>query len=306
MKLQKISTQALIALKDALSNIYWRKKDLRQFLELTIENSLIVSTINWEENVKYESISQLIDRMNARPDIYQNDLLKLLQETSNFQDFSHLKYWDKKGDIIERAKESVKKLRLQTSGYFDALNELNIAAEKRAENIEKIKQTISFSEKLNGLKEKFFNIAMETNPQKRGFELEKLLNELFHLFDLLPKASFKIVGEQIDGSFTFQSIDYLLEAKWQKSLVNAADLYAFGGKISGKLKNTLGLFISMDGFSSECTETKSPIANSMILMDGQDLMTVLDGRMRLDDLIFIKRRHASDTGEIFYRTTGII
>ncbi|TLV00667.1 restriction endonuclease [Dyadobacter luticola] len=306
MKIQKISTQALIALKDALSHIYWRKKDLRQFLELTIENSLIVSTINWEENVKYESISQLIDRMNARPDIYQNDLLKLLQETSNFQDFSHLKYWDKKGDITEKAKESVKKLRLQTKGYFDSLNELNIAAEKRAENIEKVKQTISFSEKLNEQKEKFFNIAMETSPQKRGYELEKLLNELFHLFDLLPKASFKIVGEQIDGSFTFQNIDYLLEAKWQKSLVNAADLYAFGGKISGKLKNTLGLFISLDGFSSECTETKSQTTNSMILMDGQDLMTVLDGRIRLDDLIFIKRRHASDTGEIYYKTLGVI
>ena len=31
MKVQKISTQALIALKDALSNVYWRKKELRQY-----------------------------------------------------------------------------------------------------------------------------------------------------------------------------------------------------------------------------------------------------------------------------------
>jgi len=49
MSLQKISTQAIIALKDALSNLYWRKKDLRQFIELTIENSAIVSTIDWQE-----------------------------------------------------------------------------------------------------------------------------------------------------------------------------------------------------------------------------------------------------------------
>ncbi|MBP8994205.1 MAG: restriction endonuclease [Bacteroidales bacterium] len=132
-----------------------------------------------------------------------------------------------------------------------------------------------------------------------------MLNELFQLFDLLPKAAFKIVGEQIDGSFTFDNDDYLLEAKWQTSLVNAGDLYKFGGIISGKLKNTLGLFISLDGFSSECTDTGSNIVKSMILMDGQDLMMVLDGRIRLNEMLFIKTRHASDTGEIYYRISGI-
>ena len=152
MKTQKISTQALLALKDALSNIYWRKKELRQFIELTMENPYIVSTIDWQENPKYESVSQLIDRMAARQDIYQNDLLKLLQETSNFNDFSHLKYWDDKGDLTKRAKESVEKLRKQTKGYFDAIEELNKAAEKRVENLEKVKLTISFTEKLESLK----------------------------------------------------------------------------------------------------------------------------------------------------------
>ncbi len=135
--------------------------------------------------------------------------------------------------------------------------------------------------------------------------MEKLLNEIFLLFDLQPKAAFKITGEQIDGSFTFDNNDYLLEAKWQKALVNAGDLYKFGGKISGKLKNTLGLFISLDGFSPDCTETGSPVVKSMILMDGQDLMLVLDGRIRLNEMIFIKRRQASDTGEIYYRISGI-
>src|SRR5690606_14740062 len=228
MKVQKISTQALIALKDALANVYWRKKELRQFIELTMENSYIVSTIDWQENPKYESVSQLIDRMVARQDMYQNDLLRLLQETSNINDFSHLKYWDDKGDLTKRAKETVAKLRAQTKGYFDTLKELNEAAEKRLENIEKVKHTISFAEKLDELKNQFLALATSSNHQQRGFKLEKLLNNLFHLFDLQPKAPFKITGEQIDGSFTFDNIDYLLEAKWQTSQVNAGDLYKFG------------------------------------------------------------------------------
>jgi len=78
---KKISVQTLLALKDALTNIFWAKKDLRQFIELTLENSLIVSTIDWTENTKLESVSQIIDRMSKRQDIYQTDLLKLIQET---------------------------------------------------------------------------------------------------------------------------------------------------------------------------------------------------------------------------------
>ena len=38
----------------------------------------------------------------------------------------------------------------------------------------------------------------------------------------------------------------------------------------------------------------------MILMGGMDLMQVLEGRIRLNELILIKRRHASQTGEIYY------
>lgn len=303
--MKKISTQAIIALKDALSVIYWRKKELRQFLELTIENSSIISTIDWQENMKYESVSQLIDRMVARKDIFYNDLLKLFQETSNFNDFSHLKYWDEDGKKTKRAKEAVQKLRIQTKGFFDKIKELEKAEERRKANLEKIKDSISFSNKLQELKNKFFEIAINSNPQQRGFQFEKLLNDLFQLFDLDPKSSFKITGEQIDGAFTFDQQDYLLEAKWQKTPVNAGDLYKFGGKISGKLKNTLGLFISLEGFSTDSTETNSSATKSMILMDGQDLMLVLEGRLKLNDLIYIKRRHASQTGEIYYKISSI-
>ena len=87
---KKISANSILALKDALVAIYYRKKDLRQFIELTIENAAIVSTIDWTDNLKYESVSQLIDRMVKRQDLYQNDLLKLVQEVGNMNDFSHL------------------------------------------------------------------------------------------------------------------------------------------------------------------------------------------------------------------------
>jgi hypothetical protein len=299
---KKISANSILALKDALVAIYYRKKDLRQFIELTIENSAIVSTIDWTDNLKYESVSQLIDRMVKRQDFYQTDLLKLIQEVGNINDFSHLEYWEKENKgLIKKAEISVAKLRQQAKGHFEIIEELKKAEERRENNKEKLKDSIAYQQKLDELKIEFFQIASNTNSQQKGFQLEKFLNKLFNFFDLDPKSAFKLIGEQIDGAFTFDNADYLLEAKWQEKPIIAADLYTFGGKIQGKLKNTLGLFISLGPYSSECTETGSPILKSMILMDGMDLMQVLDGRVRLNDLILIKRRHASQTGDIYYQ-----
>ncbi len=301
---KKISVQTLLALKEALATIFWTKKDLRQFVELTIENALIVSTIDWNENTKFESVSQLIDRMAQRQDIYQSDILKLIQEASNFNDFSHLKRWDDYEIKIKKANEAVEKLRNQTKGYFEVVEELKKAEKSRATNQAKLKESINYQERLEELKRKFFEIAVNENHQSRGLQLEKFLNELFIFFDLDPKSSFKITGEQIDGSFTFDNTDYLLEAKWQKKLTNAQELYGFGGKIQGKFKNTCGLYISLDGYSNDCAKTENPSVKAIILIDGTDLMQVLDGRIKLTDMLYIKRRHAAQTGEIFYRITG--
>jgi hypothetical protein len=142
---------------------------------------------------------------------------------------------------------------------------------------------------------------MENNAQKRGFAFEKFLNSLFMLFDLEPKESFRIVGEQIDGAFTFDGNDFLLEAKWQEKPIELGELYKFGGKIEGRLKLTLGLAVSINGFTQDYNESKSASLKTMLLMDGADLITVLENRIDLKDMLFRKRRHASDTGDIFFK-----
>ena len=303
---KKISPAALIALKDALTHVYWTKNDLRRFVEYTIKNKAIVSTIDWQENVKFESASQLIDRMAARPDIYQEDLLQLFNEVVGFSDFSHLKRWEDSELKIQTAQEKVSTLRKHAQGHFELLKEKEEAEKRQLKAKEKRSQSIDYQNKLNGLKEKFIQISASKKPQGRGYLFEKFLNELFIFFDLDPKTSFKIVGEQIDGAFTFDNTDYLLEAKWQQEAINAGDLYKFAGKLSGKLKNTLGLFISMGIYSPECTEVDAPGIKSMILMDGADLFSVLDNRITLPDLLYRKRRHASRTGQIYLKIDKIL
>ena len=155
-------------------------------------------------------------------------------------------------------------------------------------------------------KSDYFSLISATDPHSRGYQLEKIMRELFTLFDLDPKASFKIEGEQIDGAFTFDNTDYLFEAKWQQEPVGIRELDAFSGKLTRKLENTLGLFLSINGYSDDAVRAHSTGRRLMILMDGSDLMAVLEGRIDLLQLMLRKRRHAAQTGNIYLKIHEII
>lgn len=299
--MKQFSPNAVLALKEALTHIYWKKQDLRSFVYHTVENKLLISTIDWDNCKKAESVGVLIERMAARPDLYENDLLRLFNVVMHFDDFTHLKQWEDPETKIKKAKDAVEALRRHASGYFQLKEEREKAEERKIIFASMQREKESFSNMISVLKDDFMRLVMETNSQKRGFSLEKFLNSLFTLFDLEPKESFHIVGEQIDGAFTFDGNDFLLEAKWQEKPIDLGDLYKFGGKIEGRLKLTLGLAVSINGFTKDYNQSKSPLLKTMLLMDGEDLIAVLENRIDLKDLLFRKRRHASDSGDIFLR-----
>lgn len=145
-----------------------------------------------------------------------------------------------------------------------------------------------------------FHTIARLEPHVRGYELEKFLNDLFFFFDLSPRSAFRVNGEQIDGAFTHDNTDYLLEAKWHDAPIERREIDVFSAVIERKLKTTLGLFISINGFVTAAVDSTYKY-NSIILMDSYDLIQVLENRIQLPELILRKRRHASETGESMYR-----
>jgi len=304
--MKQFSSESIIALKDALVHIYWRRKDIKTFVYHTIDNKPLVSTIDFENSTKEESVSILINRMMQRLDLYHDDLLKLFDAVLHFKDFSHLKKWDDPDKKIQEAKNAVDILRKHTEGYFQ-LQEEKERAEQRKKTFEHMQREKEVAKtKLVQIKSSFMQLAANKDPIEKGYAFEKFLNDLFEFYELDPRRSFKILGEQIDGAFTFDNTDYIIEARWRDDLVNGGELYKFAGKISGKLKLTLGLFISFSGYSSESLSGNNPGIQSMILMDGEDIMAVLDERIDLNDLLYRKRRHASETGNIYLKIKDIL
>lgn len=138
------------------------------------------------------------------------------------------------------------------------------------------------------------------DPQARGLRFESFLNELFAGFRLAPRGSFRLVGEQIDGSFKLHGQTYLVEAKWHGPQIGFADLMTFSGKVGGKASWSRGLFVSNSGFTAEGLEAFSRgRQTNLICVDGLDLYEVLARKVSLITVLEAKERRAAETNRAF-------
>lgn len=158
----------------------------------------------------------------------------------------------------------------------------------------------------DSLLQRFMALITETNHQKRGYQLEALLNDLFQFEGLDPRSSFRIIGEQIDGSFAWDGDTHLIEAKWQSEPV-AGD--AFAGliyKTEGKSIKTHGLFISINGYSQEALaglEKKGELR--IVCIDGAHIIRCLQPGGSIKKFLQHAWRHASETGKSYFPVSEI-
>ncbi|MGG2014028.1 hypothetical protein [Bacillus sp. S10(2024)] len=295
-----ISPAAINALKEALTSVYWFKKDLKSYLFHSLSEPEILNKLNWND-YKRNIVSRLIDYLASNQEEYMDVLLFFMSDIVRMKDFSHLARLEDGKEKAEVAIESVKALEKLYKSHESLVTEQKRIEERRKKAQDQRLKKQAINEKLSELNNQYLQLITSVDFHARGYELEKIIKELFILYDLDPKSSFRTQGEQIDGAFTFDNTDYLFEAKWQKGLTGIQDLDAFSSKITRKLDNTLGLFLSINGFSENAVITHSAGRKTMILMDGSDLMAVLENRIDLVQLLSLKRRHASQTGNIYLK-----
>lgn len=136
--------------------------------------------------------------------------------------------------------------------------------------------------------------------QSRGYHFERLLNALLERDNLSPRTSYKPRGEQIDGSFFFDGRVFLLEAKWHSEPAPASTIYQFKGKVEGKLVGTLGIFVSMAGYTNECVDALVLGKSLNVLLLGQDDIEVaLSMPGAFADLLRLRLREAAETGSVY-------
>lgn len=157
--------------------------------------------------------------------------------------------------------------------------------------------TVVSPAQLETLKQQLLQLN-QLEPKQRGFAFERFLQDLFEAHGLAARHAFRLVGEQIDGSFELNSDIYLLEAKWQSKPTAQDDLLIFREKCESKSTWTRGLFVSHSGFSSDgIAAFARGRATNIVGMTGEDLYFILNGEIPLIEAITRKVRQAAETGE---------
>jgi hypothetical protein len=132
--------------------------------------------------------------------------------------------------------------------------------------------------------------GMDDAAQARGYAFEKFLKRWFDAWGLEPRQAFKLVGEQIDGSFLHGNTVYFLEAKWRNAQTGAADLRSFQELVGQHFEGARGLFVSYSGFTPDGLQAF--VARRIVMMDGMDIVEALRRRISLEKIVAKKLRIA--------------
>ncbi len=295
----------LNSLKDAVANVFWTKKHLREVLARCEVPRQLLNAQDWN-GYKFHIIDPILNSLSTT-EHGLGPLRRILAETLEYKDGEHL-LWLQDGQKRKReAERALDHLRLLVEKHDEALKEEQVEQARRRAQAEETSSSQAFRQRLAALRDRFLEFHVATNPQKRGYDLQTLLYDLFILFDLEPRGPFSLRGEQIDGAFVLDSDDYLLEAKWQKEPSTLHDLRDLDGAIASNLDNTLGLFVSINGFSQDALQRyREGSRPRLICLDGADLMLVLEGQIDLPDLLRRKRSLAAQRGEVFVAARRIL
>lgn len=293
------------SVKDAAVKVFWTKSDLRSMLTIAGVEQTLINAQDWDR-YKYHILSPIIDTLNSNEGGL-GPLRRILHETLRYKKCDHLLRFNDGKKLKREAENALERLRSLVNEHDAAKVTEEEERETRRKRVDEAKKERAFQEKLAGSREHYLQLLAEANEVQRGYSLEKLLNQLFALFELAPHAPFKRRGEQIDGAFVLDREHFLLEAKWQKNKPNLGDLRDLDGAVSSSLDNTLGLFISVHGFAPEAIsgyiQGNRP---RIICMDGSDLMLVVEGRIDLPELLFHKKELAAQRRMIFVTANDIV
>ncbi|MGV2982077.1 restriction endonuclease [Microbacterium sp. AGC85] len=142
-----------------------------------------------------------------------------------------------------------------------------------------------------------------TSQQKaqRGRDFEAILRAMFEEAGLDPRVGYRPTGEEVDGSIWLDGRTVLIEAKWTAAKHPASSIYQFKGKVDGKLVGTIGLFISINGFSKDAINALVAGKDvNIILAEGADIRAIAENRISVLDVLHGKLRAAGEEGTVYW------
>jgi len=282
-------------MRECILKLLWSKDDIVEFFSNNGCTKFDIGVLgNYKELSRAKIVDLLFGHLSFKPDEGLGQYRAMLQSLINWSHFDSYYFDQLKKLNRDEAKRAIDHLK-----QLQEIRDHKIK-EQREQRKRKEEETQTPRKTIEELKNKHIALLQGQYPsQKRGYELEKILQELSKLFGLEVTEPFRVNGEQIDGAIKFDGEHYIVEAKWQDKEVANEPVYQFACKVEGKMYGR-GLFISLNGFSNNVVHSlvKGKVIKT-IFIDGGDLMLVLEGYLGFSQMIDKKVKAAQTKGLIY-------
>lgn len=186
-------------------------------------------------------------------------MARALAEQTSFPD---LENWEDSAEKKRHALAAVKALR----DYLGKADEEAVEAKEREETKKRARaaQKLAMERRhtLENLTSRLNALASEIGSQEAGYRFQDWYYDLADYFEVISRRPYVVDGRQIDGSITVDGTTYINELKFTMGQAGAPDVDIFYRRVQNKADNTMGIMVSMSGFSSVAVETASGPRNS--------------------------------------------
>ncbi|WP_236215066.1 hypothetical protein [Metapseudomonas otitidis] len=293
----KITPRLIELTYEAALKSYWRRNALRKFLAASYVSSSFIAT--WSED---ESKRGLLDRLFQQlqtTDKGKAVIFQMAQNLSEQSTFPDLRDWEDSDQKLQDAHKAVQELKAylkqQDKEIKSEKERLEIQERARTER-ELIRRTLTDKTKLQQLLD---TMHSKVGTQEGGYEFENWFYQLLDFCEIQNRRPYKNNGRQIDGSLTHEGTTYLVELKFTKNQSDATDIDSLKAKVNKMADNTMGIMVSISGYSNIAISDASGSKTTLLIMDASHLYLFLSGAMSFGEIISRLRRHASQTGEAY-------
>ncbi|OTA17883.1 hypothetical protein Xvie_00555 [Xenorhabdus vietnamensis] len=293
----KITPRLIELVYEAVLKSFWRKNALRKFLLASYIAEKFVDSWSYNES-KREFLDRLFPELQKNPKGHAVTL-QMAHNLSEQTTFPDLCNWEDSKQKIQEATHAVNELKK----YLKQKNE-----EARSEEEKKANQKRAHEERLkiqraatdkSKLQDNLNDLHSKVGTQVGGYEFEKWFYELLDYCEITNRRPYKTGGRQIDGSLTHEGTTYIIELKFTKEQSDATDIDSLKAKVNKMADNTMGIMVSIAGYSRIAVSEASGSKTTLIIMDASHLYMFLTGNMCFKEIISRLRRHASQTGESY-------
>ncbi|HEV3076488.1 MAG TPA: hypothetical protein VHB47_18840 [Thermoanaerobaculia bacterium] len=294
---KRLSPTFVALVYEATLRSFWRKKTLSRFLR---HGGIAASFLaGWTPD---ESKRDFLDRLFAKlPSVTKGPeiILAIARDLAYQESFPDLLGWEESERMLKDARQAVLALRRALDQLDDQVqtDRQRQAAQERFRTLQEEAQLSRST--LSNLENRLTELAGRLGTQQAGYEFQTWFYDLMDFFEIVNRRPYVSGGRQIDGSITVSGTTYLVELKFTRDQAAAPEIDSLHKKVTDKADNTMGIMISVSGYSAPAVKTASGPRTPLLLFDHGHLYLALTGSIAFDDIIDRVRRHASQTGDSY-------